>query len=149
MPKPERYEKVYIVTRQDLSPGLQAAQAAHAAFQFAVEHRALATQWQKESNFLVILSVPDEGTLIDFGQMIEKNNIPVTWFMEPDIDNEITAITLAPSPRTVELCQDLPLAMRELMVKPDIRDHGLGMYVSVEDPDKITIHLRGIPDDPE
>lgn len=140
---PQRYEKLYIVTRRDLSPGLQCAQVAHAAFQFAYEHRPLAAQWLKESNFVVILSVEDESRLIDFGRSVEAHNIPVTWFTEPDIDDQITAIALAPSPRTVELCAELPLAMRELMVKPVITENSILRYVRMESPTEIVINMRG------
>lgn len=144
---PVRYEKLYIITRRDLSPGLQCAQVAHAAFQFAYEHRPLAAQWLQESNFVVILSEENEERLIAFGKWIEQNNIPVTWFTEPDINDQVTAIALAPSPRTVELCQTLPLAMRELMVKPTINDvYDFERFVEFEAPDKITIHLRGKED---
>jgi peptidyl-tRNA hydrolase len=108
-----RYEKLYIVTRRDLSPGLQAAQVAHAAFQFGYEHRPLATQWLQESNFLIILSVEDEVTLKERAAEAESRNLPVTYFYEPDIGNQLTAIAVAPSPVTVELMADLPLALRE------------------------------------
>lgn len=140
-----RYEKLYIITRRDLTPGLQCAQVAHAAFQFAYEHRPLAAQWLQESNFVVILSVENEIALTEFGKHIESHHIPVTWFTEPDIEDQVTAIALAPSPKTVELCADLPLAMRELMVKPEVHADGTGLFdlISVEAPDKIVIHLRG------
>ncbi len=110
-----RYEKLYIVTRRDLSPGLQAAQVAHAAFQFAYEHRPLATAWQQESNFLIILSVENEEDLTQLGKQAETLNLPVTWFTEPDIEDQLTAIAIAPSPQTVELTQLLPLALSEMV----------------------------------
>lgn len=109
----ERYEKLYIVTRRDLAPGLQAAQVAHAAFQFGYEHRPLAAQWLLESNFLIILSVANEAELFRRGQKAEKLNLPTTWFNEPDIGDQLTAIAVAPSPQTVELMADLPLALAE------------------------------------
>lgn len=101
------------MTRRDLPPGLQAAQVAHVAFQFAYEHRPLATQWMEDSNFLVILSVENEEALALRALAADGSNLPVTWFREPDIGNALTAIAVAPSPRTVELMADLPLAFRE------------------------------------
>lgn len=109
----QRYEKLYIVTRRDLPPGLQAAQVAHAAFLFAYEHHPIHRQWLTESNFLIILSVENEEALSDLGERAEALNLPVSWFTEPDIDDQLTAIAIAPSPTTVELCADLPLALRE------------------------------------
>lgn len=116
----QRYEKLYIVTRKDLSPGLQAAQVAHAAFTFAYEHRPLATSWQEESNFLIILSVESEEELWLLGASAELKNLPVTRFTEPDIGNELTAIAIAPSPATVEMCAHLPLALSEVVSKEDV-----------------------------
>lgn len=113
----QRHEKLYIVTRRDLRPGLQAAQVAHAAFQFAYEHRPLAAQWLEESNFLIILSVADEIELFRLGQRADKANLPVTYFNEPDIDDELTAIAVAPSPKTVELMFELPLALCEVVAE--------------------------------
>lgn len=109
----QRYEKLYIVTRRDLPPGLQAAQVGHAAFQFAYEHHPIHQQWLKESNFLIILSVENESALRELGEEAERRHLPVSWFTEPDIDDQLTAIAIAPSPATVELCEDLPLALRE------------------------------------
>lgn len=115
----QRYEKLYIITRQDLAPGLQAAQVAHAAFQFAYEHRPLAAQWLQESNFLIILSVETEEELEKLGIEAEQRNLPVTWFREPDIGDELTAIAIAPSPATVELTAHLSLALREYNARDD------------------------------
>lgn len=115
----QRYEKLYIVTRRDLSPGLQTAQVAHAAFQFAYEHRPLAQSWLQESNFLIILSTENEEELEALGHTAETKNLPVTWFREPDIEDELTAIAIAPSPATVEMTAHLPLALSSTV---DLRD---------------------------
>lgn len=118
----QRYEKLYIITRQDLTPGLQAAQVAHAAFQFAYEHRPIAQSWQQESNFLIILSVPDEKALRKMGEIAENENLPVTWFTEPDMEDQLTAIAIAPSPKTVEITSTLPLALSETVSRQDAFD---------------------------
>lgn len=117
-----RYEKLYIITRRDLPAGLQSAQVAHAAFQFAYEHRPLAHAWLQESNFLIILSTQDENELTELGHSAEKMNLPVSWFREPDIDNQLTAIAIAPSPDTVELTATLPLALSEVISRDEAMD---------------------------
>lgn len=139
----QRHEKLYIVTRRDLRPGLQAAQVAHAAFQFSYEHRPLAAQWQKESNFLIILSAENEQALKKLGEDAEALNLPVSWFTEPDIEDQLTAIAIAPSPATVELTSDLPLALREYIVGPPAEDK---LIFSVEriSTDQLLIDIRGI-----
>lgn len=109
----QNHEKLYIVTRRDLKPGLAAAQVAHAAFLFSYEHRPLAAQWLQESNFLIILSVANEIDLYRLGQQAAKANLPVSYFNEPDIGDQLTAIAVAPSLKTVALMADLPLAFAE------------------------------------
>lgn len=103
-----------MVTRQDLSPGLQAAQVAHVAFAFAYEHRPIASQWLEESNYLIVLSVPNESALLSLAEKAGTLNIPVTVFREPDIGNEMTAIAVAPSRTTESMLSQLPLALREV-----------------------------------
>ena len=138
-----RYEKLYIITRRDLKPGLQAAQVAHAAFHFTYEHRPLALQWLQESNFLIILSAADEQELKSYGKLAEDLNLPVSWFHEPDINNELTAIAIAPSPVTVELCSDLPLALREYVLGPP-EDVTLTYTVERPSHDRMVIDIRGL-----
>lgn len=141
-----RYEKLYIITRRDLRPGLQAAQVAHAAFLFAYEHKPLAAQWLKESNFLIILSTENEAELKTLGETAEKANLPVTWFHEPDIGDELTAIAIAPSPVTVELCSDLPLALREYVRGPS-GPFSSGIFWTEDD--ELQIWVRGLSRAPQ
>lgn len=102
------------MTRQDLVPGLQAAQVAHAAFAFAYEHRPIATQWLEESNYLIVLSVPNEAALHELAERADGLRLPVTVFREPDLDNELTAIAVAPCRATESMLSQLPLALREV-----------------------------------
>ena len=140
----QRYEKLYIVTRRDLSPGLQAAQVAHAAFQFGYEHRPLAHAWLRESNFLVILSTEDEEELTLLGKKAETLNLPVSWFREPDIEDEVTAIAIAPSPATVELTSHLSLALSEMVTKKKVSEiDSMLRFVRMETDDEIIINIRG------
>lgn len=105
---------MYIVVRSDLSPGLQAAQAVHAAFKFAHRHSNLVGQWITESNFLVIVAVPDEDSLWAFAEEAFKRNIVRVNVTEPDLDNELTAVALAPGNAAKKLCANLPLAMKQV-----------------------------------
>jgi peptidyl-tRNA hydrolase len=137
----QKYEKLYIITRQDLSPGLQAAQVAHAAFMFGYEHRPLAQAWIQESNFLIILSVKNEQELKALGDEADKQGLPVTWFTEPDIEDELTAIAIAPSPQTVELTCKLPLALSEMV--PFTEEYGIiSDHVKLNDSGDLVITLE-------
>lgn len=98
--------------RSDLSPGLQLAQAVHAAFQFFAEWPSLARAWTEDSNFLVVVAVPDEAALADLATAAVEEGIVRTIVREPDLDNEITAVALQPGPDARRLCGQLPLALK-------------------------------------
>src|SRR6478752_2617779 len=107
--------KLYIVVRADLPPGLQLAQAVHAAFQFQGDRRRLVRKWLEESNYLVCLSVPDEESLLELAaEACLGRGIPLTLVREPDLGDEATALALAPGERAQVLCASLPLALREV-----------------------------------
>lgn len=95
-----------------MTPGLQAAQAVHADSQFFHEWPTLANQWLVESNFLVIVSVPDEQALADLATRAVEEGIVRTIVREPDLDNAITAISLEPGDTARRLCAQFPLALK-------------------------------------
>jgi hypothetical protein len=102
-------EKLYIVTRQDLPPGLQIPQSVHAAQRFAEEHPELYGAWYRGPNNVVCLSVPDEPALRSLlGRAPEE--VPHSAFEEPDLGGELTAIALGGKAK--KLVQRLPLALR-------------------------------------
>lgn len=70
--------------------------------------------WIIKSNFLVIVSVPDEDALLDLITEASRRGITRTAVREPDLDNEATAVALAPGDAARKLCANLPLAMKEL-----------------------------------
>lgn len=88
---------MYVLSRGDLPPGLQAAQAAHAAFQFALEHPEVTRRWHQGSNCLVLLSVPDETSLVSFAETLAAAGVPCSLVVEPDIGDEHTALAVAPT----------------------------------------------------
>lgn len=84
----------------------------HAGFSFAVEHPEAMKQWYEESNYVVILQVPDEASLMDrFARLNDSvNRILVR---EPDIDAEATAFAVLGT-NAGRILSDLPLALREV-----------------------------------
>ena len=80
---------------------------------FMAEHKEISSEWYFKSNYLGLLSVKDE---IHLNELVVKANelgIRCSVFREPDIDNQITAIALAPGPLTKRLCSRIPLALKD------------------------------------
>ena len=99
-----------MVTRKDLNPGYQIAQAGHAIAQFMLDHPEQANQWN--NNYLICLSVEDENQLNNLLVKIQKEEIPVSYFLEPDLGNEMTAIAFQGSEKASKLTSSIPLALK-------------------------------------
>lgn len=110
--KQTRQLKLTTVTRNDLSPGYQLVQASHSNIQFLIEHPQISKEWYKNP-YLAALSTKDENSLKNIIKKAEEKGIKYSVFREPDIDNQITAITLEPSDKTRRLTSSLPLALKE------------------------------------
>lgn len=104
-------DKLYVVTRRDLSGGAQAVQSCHAALQFAAEHPELTGQWLTTSNHLALLSVSDEGELRALVERAGARGIRCSVFREPDLDDQVTAAAFEPGRGGGRLCCDLPLTL--------------------------------------
>lgn len=96
--------KLYIVVSNDLTHGQQSAQAVHCAYEFSKDHPELHKAWYDQSNTIVILSASPERleSLLFFGETVSS-------FREPDFDDKLTAVALAPTEHSASLCSDLPL----------------------------------------
>jgi hypothetical protein len=96
-----------------LAPGSQLAQSVHGAFRFAKEHPHLTNDWISNSEYICILEIDNEPELVKLWEKSKQENIPSSCFVEPDYDNSLTAIALAPGPESKKLCSDLKLALRD------------------------------------
>lgn len=103
--------KLYVITRRDLSPGDQAAQAVHAALAFCLENLDVSRPWYRDSNYLVILSVPDESALLALSELAAGKR----WLQrEEDLDDQATALVLEPdNAANRRLLSSYPLAFKE------------------------------------
>lgn len=109
-------DRLYIVTRQDLPVGFASAQCAHAAFQFARDQWEQTAPWMRDSQWLVIVTVADEGSLEDLAFRAAQAGLPHSRWREPDRGDELTAVAIAPGKGARLLCANLPLLGRELAV---------------------------------
>jgi len=62
---------------------------------------------------LVFLSVKDEKSLYQYIHKFQNKGLKFTPFYEPDINNQLTAITVEPSEIARKICSKLPLALKE------------------------------------
>lgn len=99
--------------RKDLAPGSQLAQSVHGAFRFAKEHPHLTDQWISNSEYICILEIDNELELVKLWERSKLENIPSSCFVEPDYNNSLTAIALAPGQESKKLCSNLKLALKE------------------------------------
>lgn len=107
-------DKLFLITRRDISPGYQAVQSCHAIRQFTADHPEIDAEWFKSSNYLALLSVTNEIALMKLITQAADAGLRWSAFREPDIGGQITAIAIEPHPITVQLCKELPLALKEL-----------------------------------
>jgi len=103
-------DKLYLIVREDLPPGQQAVQAAHALRLFVALHPEIDRAWYEESNTLALLGLPNEVALGVIVEKAQRLGVPVACFREPDRNNELTAIALGP--RGNNLTRNLPLALQ-------------------------------------
>lgn len=109
----EQNPKIRIIVRRDLSPGDQATQASHAAFQYSQEFPVPCADWFKKSNYIALLSVKDEQSLDMLRAVLERNGCAVSAVREPDLGNALTALAIGPSAEARRLTARLPLAFKE------------------------------------
>lgn len=85
----------------------------HAAFSFARKHPGTFGKWYDTSSYLVLLGVQDEAELWHWAEKLFDQGNKLAMWREPDMDNELTAIAIAPSPVVERTVSPLPLLLRE------------------------------------
>lgn len=103
--------KLIIVSRKNLKPGAQNAQSIHSLSQFALDHPDVFKAWNNQT--IVSLSAKDENQLGNLLSKIEEHGINVSAFYEPDINNELTSITIEGTEKASKLTSSFPLAFKE------------------------------------
>jgi hypothetical protein len=104
--------RLRLVTRADLAPAARAVQAIHALREWVDTHPIADQAWYETSNTIAFLEVDDEPRLRRLLDRARERGIPVAAFTEPDLDDQLTAIVLAPGRDARRLCSSLPLALR-------------------------------------
>jgi len=102
-----------MVTRRDLHPGVQASQLVHAIAEFSVEYPDEFINWHDISNYVALLSVEDEESLLKLANKLSDRGLSVSLFQEPDLKNQYTSFTVEACDRARKLTSSLPRAFRE------------------------------------
>ena len=101
------------ITRQDLPVGTQIAQSCHSVADFAYHKPYEFKNWRENSNYKICLASKDEESLIKTYNKLLENGAKVIAFREPDLGNEMTAITLLGELNIRKYTTYLPLAGKE------------------------------------
>lgn len=104
-------DKLYLITRADLCPGQRAVQSNHAFREFIQHHPEIDRAWYENSNTLALLEIPNEKALAGLLERARGKGVPAAAFHEPDRGNEMTAIALGPTGKS--LCRQLPKAFSQ------------------------------------
>lgn len=107
-------QKLYIITRQDLTPAYQAVQSCHVVADVILKHPKYALEWHRTSNTMVMLSVKDEFSLLDIEDKLKENGFKFASFREPDLNGELTAIAIIPGEGVREFCKGFSLALKNV-----------------------------------
>jgi peptidyl-tRNA hydrolase len=94
-----------------LSAGLFAAQLCHALRQFSNDYPEIDKNWFINSNYICLLSVNSEAELFNLCKKCDELNLCYSKFFEPDLNNSLTAICLAPGKLSKKLVSKLKLAL--------------------------------------
>lgn len=69
--------------------------------------------WLLRSNYLVIVSVPDEDALLDLITAVSSAGLVRSAIREPDLNNQATAVAIQPGPQARRICSRFPLCQRD------------------------------------
>lgn len=91
--------RMYILVRRDLEPAHQAVQACHAVAELMAHHSENQTlrSWALNDRTMVLLGVQDEYELSRWEAELAVKNIGFKTFIEPDRNDEKTAMAVIPT----------------------------------------------------
>lgn len=85
-------ERIYTITRKDITFGQKVVQSNHASNQYLIDHSPhLEGKWNNGS--IICLELGSEKSLKRWIKKLENMDIKFSIFREPDMNHEITAIS--------------------------------------------------------
>jgi hypothetical protein len=104
-------QRLYIVLRADLTPGLKIPQACHAQDAFYEEHPELYAEWRTKYKNLIVKEVVDEAALHALFARLYKGGVDASLYHEEDLDQSLTAVAFY-GPTAKRFAGPLPLALQ-------------------------------------
>ena len=107
--------KLTTIVRADLDPAYKIPQSIHAVTEFINNHKDIYSEWNLNSNCLCCLEA-SHLKMREIIDLLEMLSIKYSVFLEPDIGNELTAITIQPLDSKIhkQLFKNLNLANLKL-----------------------------------
>lgn len=96
-----------------MSYGYQVVQSAHAVADFAHQQPEAFRRWKQESNSIICLAADDEERLKrEYARAVKLVGDAVTYFTEPDVDDQWTAVAFYADAQTRRKFKHLSVAGR-------------------------------------
>ncbi len=111
-------KKLYVVVREDLHPGLVAAQAVHAALRLAKTWSLAVDIWDARSGNLVLLGARDEAHLAELEAKAKELKLAgnlalaIADFHEIDLEGQLTGFACIAGDEALSLFGSLPCAFK-------------------------------------
>lgn len=102
--------RLIVITRNDLNPGYQIAQTGHGIAQFLLENPELGKLWNNQ--YLISLSVKTKYNLENLLTKLNDIGIPLSYFTEPDLNDELTSICFIETDETKKFTNNLQLTLK-------------------------------------
>lgn len=87
------------------------SQMGHSISQYFIDNPELSKLWN--NNYLISLSVDSEEKLQHLYLKLRRLGIPVSFFNEPDIGNELTSICFLETKETRKITSTLSLSLKD------------------------------------
>jgi hypothetical protein len=105
-----------------LNPGSQAVQSIHSLHEFEKQQKSQYEHWYKHSKTIVFLSVESINDLQSLKDKLDLDKICYAKFLEPDLNNAITALCIVGGEKTRKLCSKLPLGLSEFSKERSVQN---------------------------
>lgn len=113
--------RMYVLVLRQLNAINKGIQAAHACMEYALQYGNAQDykKYMEEDKTLIILDGGTSNDLIDIDKLLYENNIKYAKFIEPDINNTITAICFLADERVFDR-ENYPMTCDEYIQKNTI-----------------------------